>query len=445
MRRLLQSIFGARQSTTRPGRRRRGAPAVEGLERRENPSSYVQSGVLYIVGGEAADRVTVHYRAEGYASGYYQPAALEVRENGAVTAHALNSYYYASGGPRFSRIEFYGNGGDDYFNDYSNAMPIWAFGNAGNDILIGYNHDDWLVGGTGDDTLQGYDGRDILNGGDGADNLWGDGGDDSLSGGNQMDRLFGGPGRDTLSAGADLDVIDGGPDFDTYRDEFDLSRPFYGGQAVEDVRQQDAPTCQTLAAMASATLAGHDFSTQITYQGGTQYRVRIYPGGTPTDLTLTFDGTWSDNDPAPARDSMGRTLPEFWTILMQRARLQPFNVDWQTERTAAQWQTIMNTNDFRMSRDAMRTLVGRTATQTPGIPAPQTFQGYLANRRMVQVATPATLPAGAPVVANHVYAVSGVWQGGPGIWLVSLYNPQGFYQTLNWDQFTANFIETAVA
>jgi hypothetical protein len=447
MRRLLKNLFGTKTAATAPRRTRLN---VEGLEQRDNPSSYVQFGTLYIVGTDTADTVTVHY-GPGSAGGYYggiyfypQPPALEVRENGTVTAHPLYSNYTWGGSP-ISRIEFNGRGGDDYFNDYSNRVPVTASGMGGNDTLIGYGHDDYLYGGADNDELYGYGGRDFLWGDDGRDVLHGQGGDDTVYGNNHDDQLYGGSGRDFLSGGAGLDVLDGGADFDSYNDDFDFTQPFYLGQAVTDVIQQDALTCQTLAAMASATAAGHYFVNQITYLGNHNYQVRVFPNGVATNVTVRFDGNWSDNDPAPARDSLGRTLPEFWTILLQRTRLQLYGLNWQTEQTPAQWNTVLNTGNFRMSWDAMQTLTGLGVTQSLSIPAPATLQNQIANGRMVQVATPPTLPAGAPVRANHVFTVTTVWQDAGGAWWVYVYDPYGFYQLLSWGQFTANFVETAVA
>jgi hypothetical protein len=439
MRRFLRTLFGTQTTTitrrTESARQRRARLNVESLEARANPSSFVQNGVLCIVGTDNADTVTVHYQPASYSPyGFYLPAGFEVRENGVATVHRDYSLY--TGGPGISRIEFDGKGGNDYFNDHSNRVPVAAFGGAGHDTLMGYNHADYLDGGGDNDRLYGYGGQDYLGGGSGDDLLRGDAGNDTL---------HGSTGRDTLTGGADLDSFDGGADFDLYRDDFNLAQPFYNGQAVEDIIQQDGLTCQTLAALASATRAGHSFAGQITYLGNNQYQVRVFPGGTGTNLTVTFDGAWSDNDPAPARDAWGRTLPEFWTILLQRARLQGYGVNWQTELTAAQWQAQLNAGNFRFSDDAMRTLTGRSATRTLSLPSATTIQSDLANGRMVQVATRSTLPAGAPVRQNHVYAVTGIWQDGTGQWHVFLYDPYGAYRVLTWGQFTANFVEYAVA
>jgi hypothetical protein len=98
-----------------------------------------------------------------------------------------------------------------------------------------------------------------------------------------------------------------------------------------------------------------------------------------------------------------------------------------------------------MSWDAMQTLTGLSVTQSLSIPGPAPIQTNIAIGRMVQVATPPTLPAGAPVRANHAYTVTTVWQDAGGAWWAYVYDPYGFYQLLPWGQFTANFVESAVA
>src|SRR5689334_309402 len=69
------------------------------------------------------------------------------------------------------RVEFQGSGRDDWFSNNVSALPVRAFGLAGNDHLEGYGAADELNGGDGNDTLQGYGGND---------SLWGGAGDDVL-------------------------------------------------------------------------------------------------------------------------------------------------------------------------------------------------------------------------------------------------------------------------
>src|SRR5581483_11930750 len=90
-----------------------------------------------------------------------------------------------------TKIVFHGNGGNDRF-DNRTAVPVYAEGGAGNDMLFGGSADDLLAGGDGDDFLDGRTGADYLFGQLGNDALFGDDGYDSLYGGDGVDFLFGG-------------------------------------------------------------------------------------------------------------------------------------------------------------------------------------------------------------------------------------------------------------
>ena len=96
-------------------------------------------------------------------------------------------------------FRFNGNNGDDHIVNRT-ALPLLAFGNRGNDRLIG---------GRGNDVLRGGPGDDVLNGFLGDDSLHGDYGDDILSGSQGNDRLFGWFGDDTLLGGTGDDYISG--------------------------------------------------------------------------------------------------------------------------------------------------------------------------------------------------------------------------------------------
>ncbi len=112
------------------------------------------------------------------------------------------------------QIYFYGNGGNDYFLNRT-AIHSRAYGDAGNDTLIGGSGYDYLDGGSGNDfmlgdvngsqgdgdVLRGGYGNDYLNGGGGHDHIRGDAGDDTLHGGYGADDLMGGSGNDYLDGG----------------------------------------------------------------------------------------------------------------------------------------------------------------------------------------------------------------------------------------------------
>ncbi len=81
-----------------------------------------------------------------------------------------------------------------------------AFGEQGNDNLIGNDQVNILSGGLGNDSAFG---------GAGDDAIFGDAGDDSLSGGDDGDQLFGGDGLDELNGGEGRDLLAGGAGTDT--------------------------------------------------------------------------------------------------------------------------------------------------------------------------------------------------------------------------------------
>jgi len=107
-------------------------------------------------------------------------------------------------------IRFVGLGGDDRFTN-NTSLPSFAFGQAGNDILIGGSGNDRLIGGTGIDTLTGNAGDDEIRGGaTGTKEIDGGSGNDRLFGGSELNTIRGGDGNDTIY-GSDLaDTIFGG-------------------------------------------------------------------------------------------------------------------------------------------------------------------------------------------------------------------------------------------
>jgi serralysin len=117
-------------------------------------------------------------------------------------------------------------GGDDYLN--AGLGDDFAFGEDGNDTVLGDagddylnggNGDDLIMGGAGNDTVLGAEGKDYINGsdgddfvfgGDGDDIVIGDLGNDYLNGENGNNIVFGGAGNDTVIGGFGDDYLDGG-------------------------------------------------------------------------------------------------------------------------------------------------------------------------------------------------------------------------------------------
>src|SRR5260370_38677566 len=94
--------------------------------------------------------------------------------------------------------------------------------------------------------------------------------------------------------------------------------PFLHGEAVTDIHQGHAPVCQTLAALAEAIQQGHNFANDIRYLGNYLYEVKLH-GNLPAQMVY-FDGWTTSYDPVVSG-------VEFWTVLMQRARLQALGLD----------------------------------------------------------------------------------------------------------------------
>ena len=87
--------------------------------------------------------------------------------------------------------------GDDTING-SAASGFAAYGNEGNDSLLGGNGDDDLQGGFGNDTIHGGQGADTLIGGVGNDIILGGQGDDTITGGKGADTMTGGDGNNNF-------------------------------------------------------------------------------------------------------------------------------------------------------------------------------------------------------------------------------------------------------
>jgi len=100
-----------------------------------------------------------------------------------------------------------GGKGSDFINLGSAES---AYGEQGNDVIVGNGGANGISGGIGNDTLYGGGGFDFLNGDAGDDILYGSSGgnflrggpgNDIVIGGDSSDAIFGGPGKDYLTGG----------------------------------------------------------------------------------------------------------------------------------------------------------------------------------------------------------------------------------------------------
>jgi Ca2+-binding RTX toxin-like protein len=92
-------------------------------------------------------------------------------------------------GTDLEAVTFNGGDGNDIVDASNSATPLEAFGDAGDDQLIGGTANDTLSGGAGNDSIEGEQGDDTMIGGEGNDTLeWDDGdGSDLMSGGEGID------------------------------------------------------------------------------------------------------------------------------------------------------------------------------------------------------------------------------------------------------------------
>lgn len=100
--------------------------------------------------------------------------------------------------------------------DVSYIKNLVIIPTAGDDLIVGYSHDDTLKGSSGNDLIYGRSGNDLLEGELGDDTLYGEWGNDLILGGSGQDVLFGGTDNDTLDGGEGDDSLFGEDGSDTY-------------------------------------------------------------------------------------------------------------------------------------------------------------------------------------------------------------------------------------
>lgn len=137
-------------------------------------------------------------------------------------------------------IEFYGRNGNDWFRN-DTSINSRAYGNNGNDTLVGGSGADRLRGGEGFDRLTGNSGNDFIKGDSQGDFLIGGNGNDRLEGTDGNDSIWGQDGDDFIIGGLGDDYADGGAGNDVMHgyagnDHFNGSKgdDFIAGNAGDD-------------------------------------------------------------------------------------------------------------------------------------------------------------------------------------------------------------------
>ena len=160
-----------------------------------NPLITLDGGTLTIQGTDLADQV------------YVKIAGGEVQATWQTDGQGFQTEYFDQ--DLVTDIRFDGGAGDDIFSNRT-SLDSLAYGNDGNDRLIGGRGQDELHGGAGDDVLNGFTGDDSLHGDYGDDLLAGWTGNDKLYGWYGNDALLGGDGDDYLSGYLGDDWAHGG-------------------------------------------------------------------------------------------------------------------------------------------------------------------------------------------------------------------------------------------
>ena len=181
-----------------PSKTRRPRPtnqlSYQQCERRELLAGIefsVATGQILIGGTNNADRAIVR----------------QLDDTVTVTQQGFRTQRFAAS--EVESILFVGLRGDDYFENRT-SIPSIAFGQVGNDTLIGGSGADRLFGNTQDDIIEGNGGDDFLVAGIGNDEVNGGDGDDRILGIHDINTLNGDAGNDTIFGGLDQDIISGG-------------------------------------------------------------------------------------------------------------------------------------------------------------------------------------------------------------------------------------------
>lgn len=162
------------------------------------------TGLLRLVGTEGADTARI----------------TQVDDQVTVSLDGFDNQVFSAA--QIDEVRFLGLAGDDLFINNS-SLDSFAFGQDGNDRLIGGEGTDTFSGGNGEDILLGRGARDIL---------FGNGDNDIINGGSGNDRLVGGDGDDLLVASSGNDVLEGDAGDDELRGNTGVNR-LVGGDGAD--------------------------------------------------------------------------------------------------------------------------------------------------------------------------------------------------------------------
>ena len=158
----------------------------------------VNSGTYYLTVGSHSPDTMGAYSVGVLGSGFWRSAS---------PAEMISMM--PSGSPQGLIV---GDRGDDTI--WLAAHNLHAFGEQGNDVILGTNEANSISGGLGDDVVSG-------SGGD--DHLFGDAGDDEIVGWDGNDFIYGGAGIDIMRGDIGNDTMFGGADSDYLREAYGIN------------------------------------------------------------------------------------------------------------------------------------------------------------------------------------------------------------------------------
>lgn len=244
----------------------------------------------------------------------------------------LNSSRFSAGSQPMTYNLSLGTDRDNAIVGADDRTFLWGLG--GNDSLATGAMGGHAYGDSGDDLLVGKAGPDGLMGGKGADRLYGGGGNDMLMGGEGDDLLDEGPGHGDLDGGGGNDTLIGGPGADAFAisptSGNDVIKDFTAGPGMfdhlavsqlrwSDLQVQDTPAgvkiswnmsagagSVVLEGVAKAALAQDDFMFQETPD--------LPPGARPPSGPAAERASPSTNGPEFAGQDQGGGLGSSFTI-----------------------------------------------------------------------------------------------------------------------------------
>ena len=344
--------------------------------------------VLHIDGGKGNDTVQVDYlKQETELKVTYRTDGGKQRTQSFATKN-------------IKAIEFQGGADNDTFTN-NTKVACTAWGGAGNDTLTGGGGNDIIHGGNDKDKIYGGAGHDKLFGDLGTDELWGEDGNDWLDAGSASEKVHGGKGDNWNAYGWAVN-----------------------GTKATDIDQDSGPTCVILSALAAAADKGIDLTSRITYLGDYKYQVSLFDQACDkwVKVDVKFDGSIVRHyglsmDPYSAETNRTTDCQESWTILYQRAYVKHF------VKIDPLDGAVMATSKKLGEPNGARALAAITGWESDGGAFEATAKDLKEALDDGHIMTAMGVAEGKK--EGHAYALTKVFQGEDGKWMVKLYNPWG--------------------